>query len=108
MKLSNEQILKSARGDKNRGNEYEKRESTRSSLLGAAVAIVVGIVLFLLDYFIKGNINVDLLAVGMTMAGVQMLYEGIKCRRVYAIVFGIIDLIIALLAVLIFVYFLLV
>lgn len=46
LSMNNEKILEAARKNKNRGKEFEQKESTRSSLLGTLVALLVGIGLF--------------------------------------------------------------
>lgn len=101
--MNNERILESARKNKNKGREYENKAAMRSSLLGALAALLVGICLFLLEYFINDSVNVGLIAVGMTASGIQSFYEGIKVKRVYLIITGVIQTLIALFAILVFV-----
>ena len=43
LSMNNEKILEAARKNKNRGKEFEQKESTRSSLLGTLVSLRVGI-----------------------------------------------------------------
>ena len=101
--MNNEKILEAARKNKNRGKEFEQKESTRSSLLGSLVALLVGIGLFLLEYFINNSVNIGFIAVGMTASGVQSLYEGLKVRKLYLTVIGAIQTLIALIAIFAFV-----
>ena len=101
--MKNEDILLAAQKEKNRGQEYESKASVKSSLLGSAVAVLVGVVLFMLEYLIKDSVNVGLIAVGMTASGVQSLVEGIKVKKTYLIVIGSVQLLIALCAVFVFV-----
>ncbi len=100
LSMNNEKILEAARKNKNRGKEFEQKESTRSSLLGTLVALLVGIGLFLLEYFINNSVNIGFIAVGMTALGVQSLYEG----KLYLTVIGAIQTLIALIAILAFVW----
>lgn len=100
--MDNKSILEAARNNKGRGQEYEHRESARSSLLGSAIAIMLGMVLFLIEYFVKDSINVSLIAVGMTAACVQSLYEGIKTKKIYLTVIGCVEAIIVVFSVLLF------
>lgn len=104
LSMNNEKILEAARKNKNRGKEFEQKESTRSSLLGTLVALLVGIGLFLLEYFINNSVNIGLIAVGMTASGVQSLYEWLKVRKLYLTVIGAIQTLIALIAILAFVW----
>ena len=101
--MDREKILAAARNEKYRGKEFENKETTRSGLLGSAIAMLVGLVLFLLEYFLKNSVNIGLIAVGMTATGVDALYEGIKLKRYYMTVIGIIQILIALFAILLFI-----
>ena len=96
-------ILEAAQNNKNRGKEYESKESVKSSLLGSAIAIIVGTALFLIEYFVKDSVNVSLIAVGITAACVQSLYEGIKTKKTYLIIIGCFQLIIVVFAILLFI-----
>lgn len=100
--MDKKSILEAARNNKGMGCEYEKKESIKSSLLGSVIAIVVGVTLYLIEYIIKDSINVSLLAVAMTAACVQSLYEGIKIKKIYLIVIGCAEAIIVVFAILIF------
>ena len=100
--MDNKTILEAARNNKGRGREYENKESARSSLLGSAIAIVIGMILFLVEYFVKDSVNVSLIAVGMTAACVQSLYEGIKTKKTYLIVIGCVESLIVVFALLVF------
>ena len=96
-------ILEAARKNKNRGQEYENKESVRSNLLSSLIAIMIGIALVLVEYFVKQSINVSLIVVGMTAACVQSLYEGIKTKKVYLIIIGCVESIIVILALFVFI-----
>ena len=96
-------ILEAARKNKNRGQEYENKESVRSNLLSSLIAIMIGIALFLVEYFVKHSINVSLIVVGMTAACVQSLYEGIKTKKVYLIIIGCVESIIVVFALFMFI-----
>ena len=101
--MDKEKILAAARNEKYRGREFENKETTRSGLLGSAIALLVGIVLFLLEYFVNDSVNVGLIAVGMTAAGVDSFYEGIKLKRHYMTIIGIIQMLAAIFAILLFI-----
>lgn len=101
--MDKEKILAAARNEKSKGKEYENKQATRSSLLGSAIAVLVGISLFLLEYFIKDSVNVGLIAVGMSAVGAQSLFEGIKVKKPFLIVSGFIQSVIALLAIVLFI-----
>ena len=101
--VDKEKILAAARSDKYRGKEFENKETTRSGLLGSAIALIVGVALFLLEYFVKDSVNVGLIAVGMTAAGVDSFYEGIKLKRHHMTIIGIIQILAAFFAILLFI-----
>ena len=101
--MDKDKILAAARNEKHRGKEFENKETTRSGLLGSAIALLVGIVLFLLEYFVKDSVNVGLIAVGMTAAGVDAFYEGLKLKRHYMTAIGVVQMLTAIFAILLFV-----
>jgi len=101
--MDKEKILAAARSDKHRGEEFENKETARSGLLSSAIALLVGVVLFLLEFFLKDTVNVGLIAVGVTAAGVDSLYEGIRLKRHYMTVIGIVQLLAAIFAILFFI-----
>ena len=101
--MEKDKILAAARNEKHRGKEFENKETTRSGLLGSAIALLVGIVLFLLEYFVKDSVNVGLLAVGMTAVSVDSLYEGIKLKRHYKTAFGVAQVLLAIFFIMAFV-----
>jgi len=102
MNNENMDILIAARKE-NKGKEYEDRASIRGSMLGGVVAIFLGLTLFLLEYCVKGTVNIGLIAIGMTASSVQSLYEGIKTKRIWMIVSGIIQGLVALFAIIAFI-----
>ena len=103
MVMNNEKILEAARKNKNRGKEFEQNESIRSSLWGLIAASVVGFIITLIDYFINGNLNMEVVAIIMTASGIQSLLEGIKIKKIHQIVYGVIGTLIALIAIIMFI-----
>ena len=103
--MDNKKILELARKNKNRGKEYENEVIKRSYLLTSFVSIsVVGIGLFLLKYFLNNSLDFGLIAVVCTSLGVQALCEGIKLKKIYLIVIGIIQIIVAVFSIVAFVW----
>ena len=96
-------ILAAARNEKHKGKEFENKESARSGLLSSAIALIVGIGLFLLEYFVRDSVNIGLIAVGMTACGVDYLYTGVKLKQHYKTVIGSVQLLVAILFILFFV-----
>ena len=101
--MDNKEILEAAQRNKTRGNEYENQEFIKSSLLCSIVALIIGSILFLVEYFVKGNVNFSLIIVGLTATAVQLLYEGIKTKKRWLIIAGILQSLLWLVFVMIFV-----
>ena len=94
-KMDKESILKAAQNANAQGKEFENREGVKSNLVGLLASLCVGVLLFLVEYLVKKTWNIALIAVFMTAAGTQMLYEGIKLKSVWRIVTGSIQLLVA-------------
>ena len=101
--MDRESVLARARSDKNRGKEYENKQAVRGSLLSAFFAILLGIILFFVEYFSKGTLNFGLIAVGTTALGVQYLFEGITVKKTHLIIAGAIYSLLAIFFVLAFI-----
>ncbi|MBQ6789342.1 MAG: hypothetical protein IJO52_07250 [Clostridia bacterium] len=101
--MNSKEILEAARKNKERGKEFETKEINRSNSLGLIAAMVVGLVLYLLEFFLKGTMNIGIGAFGMTAAGVQSLYEGIRLKRTSIIIAGIIVSLLAVLLIIMFI-----
>ena len=101
--MDKDKILAAARNEKHKGKEFENKESARSGLLSSAIALIVGISLFLLEYLVRDSVNIGLIAVGMTACGVDYLYTGVKLKQHYKTVIGTVQLLIAILFVLLFI-----
>lgn len=102
--MDKNKILEAACKNKQRGKEYENAAENRSTLVSVFVALVVGVGLFLIEYFVSGSANFGLLAVGATIAGVDFLYLGIKLGKTIYIVPGVFALLGALITIVIFIY----
>lgn len=101
--MENKDILLAAQREKNRGREFESKASEKSSLFASLMALLVGVLLFMLEYCIKNSVNVGLIAVGMTASGVQSLLEGTKVKKAYLIIISVVQLLIALFAIFAFI-----
>jgi len=100
--MNKEEILKVAQEEK-RGDEYEKKACIKGNFCGTFVAIILGVILFVIEYLIKGFANISLIACGMTLAGVQLVVEGIKAKKIKHVIIGVLFLIVAFIALLGFV-----
>ena len=101
--MDKDTILAAARNEKHKGKEFENKESARSGLLSSAIALLVGICLFLLDFFVRDSVNIGLIAVGMTACGVDYLYTGVKLKQHYKTIIGTVHLLIAISFVILFI-----
>lgn len=102
-RMNKEEILAAARRNKQRGCEFENRVTTKSSLLGFFIALILSIFLFFFEYFFDGTANWGLVSVVMTAAGVQSLFEGIKMGKKYSLIIGILMLVLAVVSVIFFI-----
>ena len=89
--------------DRDKILEAARRDKYRGSLLSVAVSLIVGVGLFVLEYYTKGTVNIGLIAVGCTVAGVDSLYEGIKLKRTGLKIVGIVMSLTAIAAIALFV-----
>ena len=94
--LKKESILEAARNEKSRGMEYENRTGISGGLIALLAALAVGTVLFLIELFSRGTLNLALITLLMTAAGTDLLYEGIRMRSVWRIIAGGIQALLAL------------
>lgn len=94
--MNKEDILKAAQNNRRTGNEYENKEGLRSGMLGSLIALLVGAVLFFIEYFCLKRVNCGLLAVAFSGAGADNLFAGIRIRKAGSIILGASELIIAL------------
>jgi len=98
-----EEILKTAQKDSFFRREYENHSGTRGTLLASIISFLVGIILFLIEFFSKSSWNIGLLVVAMTSSCTRSLYEGIKLKTAWKIVLGSIEAIITLILILAFI-----
>ena len=101
--MKKEDILKAAQNERKRANEYENKESLRSGLVGSLAALIVALLLITIEYRSKGTINIGLVAAGMTAAGTDNLFEGIKLKKTGKVIFGAIELLFAAVFILAFI-----
>ena len=94
--MDNKTILEAARNNGDRGNEYELKENIRASMISTVVLLVVGMILFAIEYYVKGVLNVSLIILGVTVIGTDMLYRGITFKKLWRIILGSVLLLIAL------------
>ena len=86
--MDNNIILEKAKKDK-RGNEYENSIAVKSGLVDTLAVIGVVLFLVLFEYHIKGTLNWALMAVGSTIICADCLYMGIRNRKIWRIIFGV-------------------
>ena len=102
--MDRNQILAAARQEKNRGKELDNKEAVRGDLLAGIIAITMMILMGFFEFFVQGTINFGYLAVLMAMGTAQALYQGIKNKKAYLIVVGVVDGLLAIMAVLLYIW----
>lgn len=94
--VNKEQILESAKRNKQRGSEYENRELDNGYLWGNFVAYLIIFLMMIMEYFMNGSVNMGVITVGLTMLAVQTLYQAIKIRKKMYFIMGIIVCVLAI------------
>lgn len=82
-----EEILKAAQKSRKYG-EYEVNTEHYGSIFASSAAIIIAVLLFLLEYIVKGSGNIGFLGVSLTFTCVLYLYTGIKLKSVIKIILG--------------------
>ena len=101
--MNKEDILKAAQNSKGKCNEYENKENLRSGLFGSLIALVVGAVVFFVEYFCFKRVDCGLLAVAFSGAGADNFLAGIRTKRAGSIIAGSVELLVALFLIVAFV-----
>ena len=86
--MDKEKILNAARNEKYRGREYENKEEFRSTALGYAITLALGVGLTLVEYIVKGYIHFGMLSLGAVAVGVDNLYLGFKMKKYGKVAWG--------------------
>ena len=86
--MDKKSILEAARKNGDRGNEFELRENIGASVVSAISMLAVGMLLFLIEYFMMGVPNVSLIILGVTAIAADTLYKGIVFKKYWRIVLG--------------------
>ena len=95
--MNNKEILEAAQKNKERGREFENQSADLGHIFSHCVTLVVCIIFFIVDYFIKDYFNTGLITIAVSSIASQMLYEGIRCKKIIYTIIGIILSIVALL-----------
>ena len=101
--MNREDILAAARENGMKNEEYEKHTLLRGDNLSAAIGMLLGIILFLVEWYVKKEMNIGLATMFFTMSAIQTIYEGVKLRKNICIMVGFFISLIAALLLLLFV-----
>ncbi len=96
-------ILSAAQKEDDKGKEYDNRMTQRSYQFGSIIALFVGGLLFVFEHLLKKRVNLGLLAVCMVSYGSQGIYDGVKNKKIHSIIFGIIQLLVAIFSIIAFI-----
>ncbi len=87
--MNREEILNAAQsGPKN--DENEKRTDLRAGTLSLASGLLLAILMVAIQYFVKNTVNTGILAVITFTEGLPDLISGIRLRKPWRIVTGIV------------------
>ncbi len=89
--MDRDEILASAKSDKGRTNEFENRIGLKSGLLGSFVSLVAVILFLLVEFKIRGTVNLGFPAIVFFGNCADRLFIGIKTGKRIAIVTGVLS-----------------
>lgn len=101
--MNREDILAAARENGMKNEEYEKHTLLRGDNLSAAIGMLLGMILFLAEWFVKKEMNIGLATMFFTMSAIQTIYEGVKLHKKICIIVGIFIAVLAVLSLLLFI-----
>ena len=87
--MNREDILAAARENGNKTGEYEKQTLLRGDNIASVAGMLLGIILLLVELWIKKEVNMALASVIFTISSIQSIYEGIKLHKKLCIAVGI-------------------
>ncbi len=99
--MDREERLKMMR-EKPRGDEYERFTLLKGDNLAACIAGLIGIVLILVKLVAGHKFDFGICAMVFTVTSIQSLYEGIRLKKWWLIVGGIISGLVALIMIILF------
>lgn len=101
--MNNEQILAAARKEKSRGKEFDNKEAVRGDLLATIVAISLIVLMGVLELVVCGSLNFGYATILLAMCTVPSVYQGIKLKKVFWLLIGAIQGLLAIVAFLFYV-----
>lgn len=101
--MEKEDILAAARENRTKNEEYEKQTILRGDTISIAIGMMLGMIMFLAELFIKKDINIGMVAMFLSMLAIQTIYEGVKLHKKRSIIVGIIVAALAVLFLFLFV-----
>lgn len=101
--MNREDILAAARENEFKNKEYEKHTLLRGDNLSAVIGMLLAVILFFIEWWVKKDMNIGLATIIFAMSAIQSIYEGIKLDKKRCIIVGIISAIFAVLSLLLFI-----
>ena len=101
--MNREDILAAVHETGTKNQEYENHTLIKSGNIAAAIGMLIGAVLFLVEMIIKKEINMALATVIFSVSATQSIYEGFKLCKKTCVIVGILLAILAVLSLLLFV-----
>lgn len=87
--MNREEILSAAQQEKYKGKELENKEGVKAIAYGAVCAIFLSAVLLVLQFFAQKTINLGFCSISTGVVGAQCLCEGIKTKKYWKVIIGI-------------------
>lgn len=101
--MDRDEILKSAQNNGNKGKEYERHSLLRGDNIAANIGMLVCIAMIMTELYIKKQLDYGLCGILFTVTGIQSISEGIKLKKWWLIVIGILEALVATLMTFVFI-----
>ena len=100
--MNREDILSAARENGMKNQEYEKQTLLRGDIISVVIGMLLGVILFIIEWIVKKEMNIGLTTTIFSMSAVQFIYEGIILHKKVYFSIGVFMAILAVLSLLLF------
>lgn len=102
--MNREEILASAKENKERGKEFERQEKMRGDTIASYIGLLIGIAMIVAELWIKKQFNYGVCAIVFLVTSIQSLNEGIKLHKWWLVCLGIFEGLVSLLMLFMFIW----
>ena len=102
--MKKEEVLAAARKEKFKGKEFENNIVKNSYGFGIVISLIPAILILTLEGCIRQHLNFGVVSVLFFEIGAQSVFEGVNNRKSYLNVIGTLIIIMAIMALLVFIW----